>query len=184
MFSTETFSSMPINAAEARGIEHSCHADNASLREIAHAVRGLDHRIQWIADDNDDAVRRVLHDLLGDALDDVVVRLQEIVAAHAGLARNACRDHHDVRICRVPVFVRARYAGVVAFNGCGLCQIQSLALRDPGNDIHQDNVSELLVHNALGCSRTNVARANNRYLASCHSLSLKTSMKSLNSAST
>ena len=63
--------------------------------------------------------------------------------------------------------------GVVAFNGCGLCQIQRLALRNPGNDIHQDNVSELFVHYALGCSCTNVARANNRYLSSCHSLSLK-----------
>src|SRR5437763_12563991 len=54
----------------------------------------------WIRDDYQDAVRRALHDFGRDAGDDLLVLPQQVVAAHARLARQAGRDHDDVGVFR------------------------------------------------------------------------------------
>ena len=89
--------------AEPGGVQHAGHSNNALPWKPADAIRSLDHRVQRIAHDDDDGVWRVLHDLLGHALDDVVVRAQQVVAAHAGLAGNTGGYHDDVGIRRVRI---------------------------------------------------------------------------------
>ena len=84
--------------AHARRVEHAGHADDALAGKPAQLVDGLRHRVERIGDDDDDAVGRVLHDVGRDVLHDLVVDLQEIVAAHARLARHARRDDDDVRV--------------------------------------------------------------------------------------
>ena len=59
--------------AHARRIEHAGHADDALARELAQPVDRLAHRVERVGDRHDDAVRRVLDDLLGDRLHDLVV---------------------------------------------------------------------------------------------------------------
>ena len=44
------------------------------------------HRIQRVRHDHQYRLRRILHNFLGDALDDVLVGLKEVVAAHTRLA--------------------------------------------------------------------------------------------------
>ena len=82
--------------AHASGIKHSRHSEDAILRETADLERGLRHGIQRICHHNDDAVRRMLHDLLDDGLDHVVISLQQVVPTHPRLAGKSRGDHDYV----------------------------------------------------------------------------------------
>src|SRR5207302_2718150 len=76
-------------SAEAGGVEHAGHADDALTRKAAHFVGGLRHGVEGIGDDDQDAIRRVMHDLADHVIHDFVVGMQKIIAAHAGLAWNS-----------------------------------------------------------------------------------------------
>ena len=67
-----------------------------------------------------------------DLLHDFQIDAEKIVAAHAGLARNAGGDDADVGPCDclIAVGARARELGIVAFDRCGLSQIERFALSD------------------------------------------------------
>src|SRR5208337_5562052 len=98
--------------AEAGGIEHPRHADDALARKSAELVGRLGHGVQRIRNDNQDAIRRVLHHLADYGLHDAVVRVDKIVAAHSGIAWNAGGDDDDVRNRGVFVIVGAGDIGV------------------------------------------------------------------------
>src|SRR5208282_2295010 len=49
--------------AEAGGVEYSGHSNDALARKAAELVGGLRHGVERIGDDDEDAVRRVLHNL-------------------------------------------------------------------------------------------------------------------------
>ena len=55
-----------------------------------------DHRIERVGDDDDEGVGRVLLDALADRVDDLGVDADQVVTAHAGLARHAGGHDHDV----------------------------------------------------------------------------------------
>ena len=147
----------------ARCIQNASHADDAVLRKPAHLVGGLRHGIERVGDHKQNRVRRILHRLLDCALHHVVVGLEQIVAAHARLAREACGHYHQVGIRRVGVAVGAFDADVVAFDGPALEQIEPLALRDALQDVDHHYVSELLVRQAVGHCRAHIARADHRH---------------------
>ena len=67
-----------------------------------------DHGVERVGDDDDEGVGRVLLDALADLLDDLGVDAEQIVAAHAGLARHARGDDDDVGAGDVLVVDRAR----------------------------------------------------------------------------
>ena len=93
--------------AEAGAIQHAGHADDAVLAELGDPEGGLRHGVERIGDDDDDAVGRVLGNLLGGGPDDFVVGHQQIVAAHAGLAGKPGGDDGDIGIRGGLVIVRA-----------------------------------------------------------------------------
>src|ERR1700674_5430564 len=99
-------------SAEAGGVEHAGHADDALTRKAAHLVSGLRHGVEGIGDDDEDAVRRVVHDLADYVVHDFVVRIQKVIAAHTGLARNSGRDDDDVGVGRVAIVVRTNDGGI------------------------------------------------------------------------
>ena len=101
-----------MNVRMRAGVEHAGHADDALAREPAQPVDRLAHRVERVGHRHDDAVRRVLHDLLGHRLHDLVVDLQQVVAAHARLARHARRDDDDVGVGGGGVVARADQARV------------------------------------------------------------------------
>src|SRR5579875_3069614 len=95
---------------------------------------------------------------------DFVIRLQQIVAAHARLAWNAGGDHHDVRISGVGVVIRTGDLAVALFNGHSLEQVESLALRDSLDDVDQHHIREFLRRDPVGGCRPNISRSYDRYL--------------------
>src|SRR3954454_21155378 len=100
----------------------------------------LAHGIERIRDNDEDRVRRALDALIDYFADDVRVRLQKIVAAHSGFARQAGGDDDYVGICRLVITVSAGQADIKTFDRCGFSQIQSLALRYALDDIYKDDI--------------------------------------------
>src|SRR5204863_203895 len=82
-------------------IEDPRHPQDPLARKAADLERGVRHGVERVAHDDQDGARRVSDDLLRDALDDLEVLLQEVVAAHPRFARQAGGDHDHVRIARL-----------------------------------------------------------------------------------
>ena len=106
--------------------------------------------------------------LLDDGADDPGVLGQQVVAAHARLAGQAGGDHDDVRAGRVGVVVRAGDPGVVADDRGGLGQVEALALRQPLDDVDQDDVGEAGLGDALRGRRADVAGTDDGDLVAGH----------------
>ncbi len=149
--------------AHPRRVEHARHADDALARELAQPVDRLAHRVERVRDRHDDRVRRVLDDLLGHRLHDLVVASQQVVAAHARLARHAGRDHHDVGVGRLlPALVGravADDARVRPFDRAGLEHVERDARRLRFGDVDDDDVGKLLVGDGARHRRADVAGA-------------------------
>ncbi len=126
--------------AEARGVEHAGHADDALARESAHLVSRLRHGVERVGDDDQDAVRRVVHDLADHVVHDLVVGVEQIVAAHAGLAGNSGGDDDDVGVGGVGVVVGAENCGIALLDRHGFKQVETFALRDAFDDVDEDDI--------------------------------------------
>ena len=115
--------------AEARGVEDPGLAEDALLREARDALRDVAHRVERVREDDDGAVGALGDDLLGHRADDLLVRRHEVVARHAGRARQAGGDHDDVGAGRLLVAVRAGDLRLEAEHRAHLVQVERLALR-------------------------------------------------------
>ena len=125
-------------------VQHAGHADDTLAREAGLLERGLRHRVERVGDDDDDAVGRVRDDLAHHAAHDAEVGVQQVVAAHAGLAWNAGSDDNDVGVGGVGVVVCADDLAVALFDGHGLEKIERLALRHAFNDVDEDDIGKFL----------------------------------------
>ena len=96
-------------------------------------------------------LRAVLHDL--------VVRVQEVVAAHPRLAGDAGGDHHHVGAGGVLVVVGADDPGVGALDRGRFHDVEALALGHALDDVDEDHVGQLAVGQPLRQGRPHVARA-------------------------
>ncbi len=85
-----------------------------------------------------------LHHLAYHVAHDLVVGVEQVVAAHAGLARNAGGDDHDVGVGGVGVIVGAENVGVALLDGHGLKQVERLALGYAFDDVDQNDVGMFL----------------------------------------
>ena len=81
-----------------------------------------------------------LHDLADYVVHDLVVGIQKVIAAHAGLAWNSGGDDDDVGVGRVGVVVRADDVGIALLDRHGLEQVETLSLRDAFDDVDEDDV--------------------------------------------
>ena len=109
-----------------------------------------------------------LHGLLDDGPDDAGVLGEQVVPAHARLAGQAGRDDDDVGAGGVRVVVRADHAGVVPDHRRGLGKVEALALRQPLDDVDEDDVGDARLRDALGGSRADVAGADDGDLVPGH----------------
>ena len=98
-------------------------------------------------------------DLLGDVLDDLLVRLHEVVAAHARRARQAGGDHDDLRAGRLVVPVRAGDVRLVAEHGAHLVDVERLALGEAFLDVDEDDVRVIARREHLRAGRADVPGA-------------------------
>ena len=106
-------------------------------------------------------VGRVLDDVADHVLHDLVVGVQQVVAAHARLARNTGGDDDDVGVRGIRVVVGAENGRVAAFDGHGLQQVQSLALRNAFHDVDQDDIGQFCGGDPMSRSGPHVASAHN-----------------------
>src|SRR5687768_9672951 len=84
-------------SAHSRGIEDPRHANHPLAREFGQSIERLGHGVERIGDWNDDAVRTMLDEPRRDALHDLEIVADEIVAAHPWLSRFTRGDDDDVR---------------------------------------------------------------------------------------
>ncbi len=134
-------------AGEAGAIEYARHADDLVGRQSRKLLQSPNHRVERVGDADDEVLPA--HAALiaaADLLHDVQIDAQEIVAAHAGLARYARGDDADVGAgdCRITVGAGAGELGVVAFDAPACDKIERLALGHPLDNVRQDDVAELL----------------------------------------
>ena len=108
---------------------------------------------------------RVRDHLLGDGADDLLVRRDEVVAAHPGLAREAGGDHDDLRAGGLLVAVRARDVRLVAEHGAHLVDVERLALRQVLDDVDEHDVRVVARGQHLRAGRADVAAADDGDLA-------------------
>ncbi len=85
VFSTETFRSMAMKAR--MRAESSTPAMPMTRSRGKRDTRRVTSHIEWVRDDDQDAVRRTLDDFARHAGDDLLVFPQQIDSAHAGLSR-------------------------------------------------------------------------------------------------
>jgi hypothetical protein len=150
--------------AEAGGVEDAGHADHPVLRKAAHIVGDVAHRIQGVADDDQDGVGGILRHLLGHLGHDPLVGGQQVIPAHPRLSRNAGRDDNNVGIPRLFVAIGSDEVGVVLLHRRRLRQIEGLPLRNPLDDIHQDHIAKGLFAQTLRSSCSDVSRTDHGHL--------------------
>jgi hypothetical protein len=90
--------------------------------------------------------------------------VQQIVAAHSRLARNARGDHDNVGVRRGRVVVRAGHVHVALLDRHGFQQIESLALRHAFHHVNQGHIGQLFGRNPMRGRGAHVAGADNRNL--------------------
>ena len=160
--------------AHASGVEYACHAKNALLGEAAHLERGLGHGVERIGDHDNDAIRRMFDDLFNDGFDDVVVGFKEIIAAHAGLARESGGDHNNVAIgCARVIAGRGRNPDSVCVSlgdWRGFEDVERFAGGRTVENIGEDDVGEFHVDDTLRGGRADKAAAYHGYFFSAHSV--------------
>jgi hypothetical protein len=159
-------------AAHARGVQHASHAENAVFRETTEFQCGLGHSIQRIGHYDDDAVRRMLHDLLDDVFHYVVVSFQQVVAAHPWFAREARGDHHNVATRRRGIIAGCRTNAyrvrIRPRNRPGFHHVQCLACRRPVQNIRQHHIGQFQIHDALRRGRSHETATHNSYFLPAH----------------
>ena len=108
----------------------------------------------------------MLHHFADYSFHDVVIRVEQVVAAHAGFARDAGGDDDDVGIGSVFVIVGAGDVGVALLDGHGFEQIQTLALRDAFDDVDQNDIGQFLGGDPMGGCGAYVSGTYDRYFLS------------------
>ena len=114
------------------------------------------------------AFGRVFLDAGADLLHHLEVDAEQIVAAHAGLARHAGGDDADIGAVDRVVGIGAGELGVEAVDRRGLGEVERLALRDAFGDVEQHDVAELLEADEVGERAADLAGADQCNLGTRH----------------
>src|SRR6202166_656449 len=154
--------------AEARRVEDAGHADHLLLRQAAGFLQRPHHGVERIGDADHEGIRRVFLDAGADLPHHLEIYVEQIVAAHARLARHAGGD--DAHIGAVDRFigVSAGYFGVEIVDRRGLGDIERLTLRDAFHDVEHHDVAELFEADKVGERAADLASADQRNLVTRH----------------
>ena len=100
------------------------------------------HRIERVGDADHERFRRVFAQAGAHLLHDFEVDLDEVVAAHAGLAGDTGGDDHHIGVFDIGVFVGALESRREAFDRRRLRKIERFALRDAVHDVEEDDFAK------------------------------------------
>jgi len=107
-----------------------------------------------------------------DLLHDLEIDAEEIVAAHAGLARHAGGDDADRGAFQRLVGIGAGEAGVKTVDRRRLDEIERLALGHAFGDIEHDDVAQFLQPDEMREGAADLTRADQCNLVSCHPINV------------
>ena len=156
--------------AEARRVEHARHADHHVLRQAAALLQRPHHGVERIGDADDERVRRVFLDAGADLIHHLEIDAEQVVAAHAGLARHAGGDDAHVGAFDALIGVGAAIFGVEAFDRRGLRDVERLALRDALHDVEHHDIAELFQADEVSERAADLARADQCNLLARHGI--------------
>ncbi len=158
--------------AVAGRVQHAGLSQHALRRKPSDLQASLDHCIQRVADDDHHRLGAGAFNLLGNGGDDLGVGAEQIVAAHARLARYAGGDHHHVAAAGILVAGRAHNVGVKTDNGRGFHQVERLAAGHALGlrNIDQHDVAQLQRCTPMGGCGAHIPGADDRDLGSPHDL--------------
>ena len=89
---------------------------------------------------------------------------EQVVAGHAGLARQAGGDDHDVGAGGVGVVVGAGDRGAEALDRAHVHHVERLALRQALGDVDHDDVGDAVQQQELGGGRADLSGADDGHL--------------------
>ena len=145
--------------SEARRIQHPGHSYNSFFGKAAGIKSHMTHGIQRIADNDEYGFRRTGCHFLSDTFDNAGIGADKIITAHPRLSRNTGCDNDNIRSGRIFITVGSGEMGIMFFYGSRLIQIQGFALGYAFDDVHQNNITQLLFSQSLGRSRPNISSA-------------------------
>src|SRR5207253_10796587 len=132
-------------------VEHAGLTHDPGVGEPAHLGGQGGHLVERVRHHDEDGVGRAGGQLAGDVADDLGVDLQQVHAAHAGLAGQAGGDHADVGAGGGVIGVAADDAGLEALDRPALHHVQGQALRLVLDDVdHHDLVDDVGFGDAQG----------------------------------
>ncbi len=135
-------------------------ADDAVSREAGGFPCGVHHGVQWIGDEDHNAVWSILFDVFADGLDDFHVGANEVIAAHARLAGDTCGDDDNVRTFDFGEIVGGNDVAVEQFHGAGLSQVKHAAIDGQHFvtlKVNCDDIAQFLVGSPESDGGTDVA---------------------------
>ena len=124
-------------------VEHAGLTDHALVRKTAHFHHALHHRVERVADDDQNRVGAGGFDLLGHRADDASIGHSKSSRLMPGL-RDAGGDHHHLAAGGVGVVVRAGDLRVEADDRRRLHEVERLAFRHVSElrNIEQDDITQ------------------------------------------
>ena len=126
------------------------------------ALVGYDYGFLGDPPDNQDRIGAGGNDFANDVLHDLVVGVEQVIATHAGLARDAGGDDDDVGIGGGVVIIGAQHMRIALLDGHRLKQVECFALRNAFRDVHEHDVGELLARDPMCRCCANVSSADDR----------------------
>ncbi len=159
--------------AETGRIQHAGHAADLVCRQPREFLQRPDHRIERVGDADDERVGGMGGDAFAHRFHDLEVDPQEIIAAHAGFARDACGDDADIGPRDIGIGLRAPERGVEPFGRAGFRDIESLALGGAFGDVEQDDIAQFLERGEMGERAADLSGADQRNLGSGHWIILR-----------
>ena len=153
---------MGEEVAKPRRIEHARHAHDLVAGQAARLLQGPDHRVQRVGYADHEGVGRVFLDARAHLLHHLEIDLQQIVAAHAGLAGNAGGHNHHIGVPDPGVFTGTGEIRIEALDRRGLGDIERLAHGHALDDVKQNNVAEFLEADQMGQRAADHASADQR----------------------
>jgi hypothetical protein len=132
------------------------------------STQGPHHGVERIGDADDEGFRGVLLDAGADLLHHLQIDAQQIVTAHAGLARHAGSDDADLGAVNRLIGIGAGVVGVKTVDRRGLGDVEGLALGHALGDVEHHDVAQLLQPNEMGERAADLTGANQSNLVACH----------------
>jgi hypothetical protein len=145
---------------EARAVQHTRHAHDLGVRHAGEFLQRPDHGVQRIGDADDKGARAIGLDAFAHRRHHLEVDAQQVVAAHARLARHAGGDDHHIGAGDIGVTVGAPEFGVEAVHRTGLAEIQRLALRQAFHDVEDHHIAQFLQGHQMGQRAADLSTAN------------------------